>query len=172
MEFPNRPQGNNPASERRKMTAHEVNNFPKMNAGTAGIVQIGIGVKVTGTFDACEIAEIYGSLDGKIKTRELVIHEGGRLTGVAICKMARISGELSGEIEASELLQIHNTGTVDRKIGYTRLVIEDGGLIKGEVSPKENDLQQRAPSRPLSASKDDYAIGESIASPVNRAAAE
>ena len=41
MEFPNHPQGNNPASEPKKMTAHEVNNFPKMNAGTAGIGQIG-----------------------------------------------------------------------------------------------------------------------------------
>ena len=34
MELPNRPQENNPDSERKKMAAHEVNNLPKMNAGT------------------------------------------------------------------------------------------------------------------------------------------
>ena len=72
-------------------------------------------------------------LGWEIQTRELIIHEGGQLAGMAICEIARISGKLDGEIEASELLQIENTGKVDGKISYARLVIQDGGLIKGEV---------------------------------------
>ena len=74
---------------------------------------------------------------------------------MAICEIARISGKLDGEIEASELLQIENTGRVDGKIGYARLVIEDGGLIKGEVSPNKISLQQDMPTLPVTNSKDD-----------------
>ena len=72
------------------------------------------------------------------------IHEGGHLTGMATCGLARILGELDGEIEATELLQIQATGRVDGKINYTRLVIEDGGLIKGDVSPSTEPVLQKA----------------------------
>ena len=76
---------------------------------------------------------------------------------MAICEIARISGKLDGEIEASELLQIENTGRVDGKIGYARLVIEDGGLIKGDVSPNKISLPQDMPTRPITYPKDDKA---------------
>ena len=117
---------------------------PNTKLGKQGLVHIGTGVNVTGTFEACDIAEIYGSLNGEIQTRELIIHEGGHLTGMATCGLARIIGELDGEIEATELLQIQATGRVDGKINYTRLVIEDGGLIKGDVSPSTEPVLQKA----------------------------
>ena len=137
------------------MTLLEEKNAQKMKSATPGLVHIGSGIKVRGTFEACDIAEIHGSRDGEIQTRELIIHEGGQLAGMAICEIARISGKLDGEIEASELLQIENTGRVDGKIGYARLVIEDGGLIKGEVSPNKISLPQDMPTLPVTNSKDD-----------------
>ena len=155
MNFPNRPTEQNLQTRPRMMTPHEEKNAPKIKSGTPGIVLIGSGIKVRGTFEACDIAEIHGSLDGEIQTRELIIHEGGQLAGMAICEIARISGKLDGEIEASELLQIENTGRVDGKIGYARLVIEDGGLIKGEVSPNKISEPQDMPTRPITNPKDD-----------------
>ena len=137
------------------MTLLEEKTAQMMRSATPGMVHIGSGIKVRGTFEACDIAEIHGSLDGEIQTRELIIHEGGQLAGMAICEIARISGKLDGEIEASELLQIENTGRVDGKIGYARLVIEDGGLIKGEVSPNKISLPQDMPTIPATSSKDD-----------------
>lgn len=172
MEFPNRSQEHNPSTRQQTMTPHEVKNIPKVNSCTPGIVHIGKGVKVTGTFEACDVAEIFGSLDGEIQTRELVIHEGGQLTGMAICKIARISGILDGEIEASELLQIQKTGRVQGKIGYARLVIEDGGLIKGEVSPKQDDRQQIKPELPPATTKDGDPRGKNFKLPENHIAAE
>tara|TARA_Y100001934_G_scaffold255658_1_gene322897 strand:- start:416 stop:985 length:570 start_codon:yes stop_codon:yes gene_type:complete len=157
MEFPNRPQEHGTQSRQNLMTTQDTINVTTAHSGTPGIVHIGNGVKVTGTFEACDIAEIHGSLDGEIQTRELIIHEGGQLTGMAICKIARISGRLEGEIEASELLQIQNTGRVDGKIGYARLVIEDGGLIKGEVSPNKNRAPQDLLTRPITNPKNDKA---------------
>ena len=117
---------------------------PNTKLGKQGLVHIGTGVNVTGTFEACDIAEIHGSLNGEIQTRELIIHEGGHLTGMGTCRLARILGALDGEIEATELLQIQATGRVDGKINYTRLVIEDGGLIKGDVSPSTEPVLQKA----------------------------
>ena len=144
MNFPNRPTEQNLQTRPRTMTPHEEKNTPQIKSGTPGIVLIGSGIKVRGTFEACDIAEIHGSLDGEIQTRELIIHEGGQLAGMAICKIARISGKLDGEIEAAELLQIENTGRVDGKVSYARLVIEDGGLIKGDVSPSTEPVLQKA----------------------------
>ena len=144
MNFPNRPTEQNLQTRPRMMTPHEEKNAPKIKSGTPGIVLIGSGIKVRGTFEACDIAEIHGSLDGEIQTRELIIHEGGQLAGMAICKIARISGKLDGEIEAAELLQIENTGRVDGRVSYARLVIEDGGLIKGDVSPSTEPVLQKA----------------------------
>ena len=144
MNFPNRPTEQNLQTRLRMMTPHEEKNAPKIKSGTPGIVLIGSGIKVRGTFEACDIAEIHGSLDGEIQTRELIIHEGGQLAGMAICKIARISGKLDGEIEAAELLQIENTGRVDGRVSYARLVIEDGGLIKGDVSPSTEPVLQKA----------------------------
>ena len=117
---------------------------PNTKLEKQGLVHIGTGVNVTGTFEACDTAEIHGSLNGEIQTRELIIHEGGHLTRMATCGLARILGELDGEIEATELLQIQATGRVDGKINYTRLVIEDGGLIKGDVSPSTEPVLQKA----------------------------
>ena len=155
MDFPNRPTKQNLQPRPQTMTLLEEKNAQMMRSATPGMVHIGSGIKVRGTFEACDIAEIHGSLDGEIQTRELIIHEGGQLAGMAICEIARISGKLDGEIEASELLQIENTGRVDGKIGYARLVIEDGGLIKGEVSPNKISLPQDMPTIPATSSKDD-----------------
>ena len=119
-----------------------------------GLVHIGADVKVTGKFEACDIAEIHGSLDGEIQTNELIIHEGGHLTGMAVCKVVRISGALDGEVDASELLQIQAKGRVDGKINYTRLVIEDGGILKGDVSPNSK-IQGSKPEVPLKNSPGD-----------------
>ena len=157
MDFPNRPTKQNLQPRSQTMTLLEEQNAQMMRSATPGMVHIGSGIKVRGTFEACDIAEIHGSLDGEIQTRELIIHEGGQLAGMAICEIARISGKLDGEIEASELLQIENTGRVDGKIGYARLVIEDGGLIKGEVSPNKNRSPQDLPARPITNPKDDKA---------------
>ena len=154
MDFPNHPTKQNLQPRSQTMTLLEEKNAQMMRSATPGMVHIGSGIKVRGTFEACDIAEIHGSLDGEIQTRELIIHEGGQLAGMAICEIARISGKLDGEIEASELLQIENTGRVDGKIGYARLVIEDGGLIKGEVSPNKISEPQEMPTRPVTNPKD------------------
>ena len=159
MDFPNRPTNQNLQPGSRTMTLLEEKNVQKMKSATPGLVHIGSGIKVRGTFEACDIAEIHGSLDGEIQTRELIIHEGGQLAGMAICGIARISGKLDGEIEASELLQIEDTGMVDGKVGYARLVIEDGGLIKGEVSPNKIGLPQDMPTRAITNPKD-YKAGD------------
>ena len=157
MDFPNRPTKQNLQPRSQTMTLLEEKNAQMMRSATPGMVHIGSGIKVRGTFEACDIAEIHGSLDGEIQTRELIIHEGGQLAGMAICEIARISGKLDGEIEASELLQVENTGKVDGKISYARLVIQDGGLIKGEVSPDKNDLSNDLSTRPLAIPKDGHA---------------
>ena len=122
-----------------------------------GNVQIGSGIKVRGTFEACDIAEIFGSLDGEIQARKLIIHEGGQLAGMVICKIARISGKLNGKIEASELLIIEAAGRVDGKISFARLVIEDGGMLKGEVCPKQNDPSIDLSARAIATPDDDNA---------------
>jgi len=171
MNFPNRPTEQNLQTRPRMMTPHDEKNAPKIKSGTPGIVLIGSGIKVRGTFEACDIAEIYGSLDGEIQTRELIIHEGGQLAGMAICKIARISGKLDGEIEAAELLQIENTGRVDGKVSYARLVIEDGGLIKGEVSPNQNDLSIDVLTKPIAMPKDGNAESENPEPPKDDVAA-
>ena len=83
------------------MTLLEEKNAQMMRSATPGMVHIGSGIKVRGTFEACDIAEIHGSLDGEIQTRELIIHEGGQLAGMAICEIARISGKL--EVKSKRL---------------------------------------------------------------------
>jgi cytoskeletal protein CcmA (bactofilin family) len=144
MQFPSRPKEFNRNANQPNRNMSDMETAPNTKLGKQGLVHIGTGVNVTGTFEACDIAEIHGSLNGEIQTRELIIHEGGHLTGMATCGLARILGELDGEIEATELLQIQATGRVDGKINYTRLVIEDGGIIKGDVSPSKEPAQHKA----------------------------
>ena len=144
MQFPSRSRAFNRNENQPNRNISDMETEPNSKLVKQGLVHIGTGVNVTGTFEACDIAEIHGSLNGEIQTRELIIHEGGHLTGMATCRLARILGELDGEIEATELLQIQATGRVDGKINYTRLVIEDGGLIKGDVSPSTEPVLQKA----------------------------
>ena len=108
MDFPNRPTEQNSQSKSRTMTHLEENNSTKMKSASPGMVHIGSGIQRPSeeTFEACDVAEIHGSLDGEIQTRELIIHEGGQFAGMAICEIARISGKLDGEIEASELYKL------------------------------------------------------------------
>ena len=59
MNFANRPTEQNLQTRPRMMTPHDEKNAPKIKSGTPGIVLIGSGIKVRGTFEACDIAEIH-----------------------------------------------------------------------------------------------------------------
>ena len=45
---------------------------PNAKLKKQGLVNIGTGANVTGIFEACNITEIHGSLDGVIQMRELI----------------------------------------------------------------------------------------------------
>jgi cytoskeletal protein CcmA (bactofilin family) len=144
MQFPGQPKEFPHDASQSIRNVSDMETGPNTKLEKQGLVHIGTGVNVKGTFEDCDTVEIHGSLDGEIQTRELIIHEDGYLTGMATCQIARILGGLDGEIEATELLQIQATGRLDGKVNYTRLMIEDGGLITGEVCPSTKPIQQKA----------------------------
>ena len=80
---------------------------------------------------------ISGSFKGDIVTQDLVIvTEEGKVEGTVKAKELQVYGKVNGNIEVEEELIIGSHGVVEGEVSYGRLHVEEGGQIKGNLSPK------------------------------------
>jgi cytoskeletal protein CcmA (bactofilin family) len=66
----------------------------------------------------------------------LVVGETGSVTGNIKTAFILIAGEIIGNIDALEQVHLTKTGKVKGDIECTRIVIDEGGIIEGNVKMK------------------------------------
>ena len=90
---------------------------------------------MNGTITAPEKAIVYGSLDGEVTAREVLIGPNGRIAGRLTAAVVDIHGDGPDELTAWQSLTVRATGRLSGTIHYARLEVEPGGIVDGELIP-------------------------------------
>ena len=97
--------------------------------------KIGEGSIFEGKFYIAGSLQIDGRFEGEIQTQDqLVVGETGKVKTDIFARRVVVGGTVIGNIEASEEVILLSTGRVLGNIKAPRVNIEEGVVVKGEVS--------------------------------------
>ena len=103
----------------------------------SGNMTVGPGVQMQGAIRNFEKLVILGSSEGELEGENLTIGEGGFLKGTASIRNMEVVGEFQGTASVAGHVHLRSSGSIDGQITYSSIEIENGGKIKGEMSPAQ-----------------------------------
>ncbi len=127
---------------RREPLSEAREGITKNPINSASSLQIGNGVTITGTIKADNEVTIEGTLDGDVDCHCLIVSKSGNIKGKVKTETMTIDGKAEGEITINDLLQIKSTGSVNGKVIYGKIEVEDGGKLIGEINYRDKDNKQ------------------------------
>ncbi|MES2000604.1 MAG: polymer-forming cytoskeletal protein [Pseudomonadota bacterium] len=108
---------------------------PASPAETGSKLIVGPNIKLKGSeITDCEILVVEGRVEASMNSRDIRIAEGGIFSGKAEIDVAEIRGLFEGELTARKRLVIYATGKVTGTIRYGAMMVEEGGVIAGDVA--------------------------------------
>ena len=131
---------------------------------------VGPNIKLKGSeITDCEILVVEGRVEASMNSRDIRIAEGGIFSGKAEIDVAEIRGLFEGELTARKRLVIYASGKVTGTIRYGAMMVEEGGVIAGDVaalgagSASASSTKAAEPVAPAKAtSADDIYSGPSL----------
>lgn len=114
----------------------------------------------------CDILLVEGRVEASMNSRDIRIAESGVFSGKAEIDVAEVRGQFEGELTARKRLVIYATGRVSGVIRYGAMMVEEGGVISGNVAMLED------PSDLSPAAEATEAVAEAAPEPAPEAAAE
>jgi cytoskeletal protein CcmA (bactofilin family) len=99
------------------------------------VAWIGQGVTIEGTIVSTQDIRIDGHVQGAIEVgeHEVVLGAGCEVKANLNARSVLLGGTVKGNVTASERIQIQSTGTLLGDVKTPRLVIHDGGLLRGKA---------------------------------------
>jgi len=96
---------------------------------------VGPDIKLKGVeISDCDTLIVEGRVEATLDSRVLEITEHGVFQGTIAVDQAEIHGRFEGELTVRKQLVIHGTGKVSGKIRYTKVKVEEGAELSGEIS--------------------------------------
>ncbi|MHB1352466.1 MAG: bactofilin family protein [Thiobacillus sp.] len=86
----------------------------------------------------CDILLVEGRVEASMNSRDIRIAESGIFSGKAEIDVAEVRGQFEGELTARKRLVIYATGRVSGVIRYGAMMVEEGGVISGNVAMLED----------------------------------
>ena len=71
-----------------------------------------------------------------------MVSKSGYIKGKVKTETMTIEGKTEGEITVNDLLQIKSTGSINGKVIYGKIEVEDGGKLIGEINYRDKDNKQ------------------------------
>jgi len=99
------------------------------------VAWIGQGVTIDGRITSNQDIRIDGHVQGTIEVgqHELVLGAGAELKGDVKARSVLVGGKLEGNVAATERIQVQSTGVLLGDVVTPRLIIQDGGLLRGKA---------------------------------------
>jgi cytoskeletal protein CcmA (bactofilin family) len=95
---------------------------------------IGPGIRIVGIVYSEDDLNINGSVEGEVEVKTtLAIGPQATVRASLHAGDIIVSGNVDGDIRANRRLEIRSTGKVLGNVSASRIVIEDGGYLKGRV---------------------------------------
>ena len=107
----------------------------KADARREAKLVVGPEIKIKGVeISDCDTLVVEGRIEATLDSRVLEITEHGVFQGTIAVDNAEIHGRFEGELTVRKQLVIHATGKCSGKIRYTKIKVEEGAEIAGEIS--------------------------------------
>jgi cytoskeletal protein CcmA (bactofilin family) len=99
------------------------------------VAWIGQGVSIDGKIVSNQDIRIDGNVQGSIEVgaHELVLGVGSEVRANINARSVLVGGTLHGDVTVTDRLQIQSTGVLLGDIVAPRLIILDGGLLRGKA---------------------------------------
>ena len=99
------------------------------------VAWIGQGVTIEGRITSNQDIRIDGHVQGTIEAAqyELVLGAGAELKGNVNARSILVGGKLEGNVSTTERVQVQSTGVLLGDVVTPRLIIQDGGLLRGKA---------------------------------------
>ncbi|HEX3061187.1 MAG TPA: polymer-forming cytoskeletal protein, partial [Usitatibacter sp.] len=81
--------------------------------------------------------------------RAIQIAETGAFSGKVDVDVAEVRGDFRGEMTARRKLVIHASGRVSGKIRYGKLLVQEGGVMSGDIGSLDGAEGTALPERPV-----------------------
>ncbi len=102
------------------------------NSGNRLIVGPSVKLRGAEILD-CDTLVVEGRVEATMDSRVIRIADKGSFSGKVGIDVAEIHGNFEGELTARKQLIIHATGVVNGTIRYGTILIEEGGMLSGDV---------------------------------------
>ena len=107
----------------------------KADARREAKLVVGPEIKIKGVeISDCDTLVVEGRIEATLDSRVLEITEHGVFQGTIAVDNAEIHGRFEGELTVRKQLVIHATGRCSGKIRYTKIKVEEGAELAGEIS--------------------------------------
>lgn len=95
---------------------------------------VGPNIKLKGVeIDDCDTLVVEGRVEATMVSRAIQIAESGAFSGKVDVDVAEVRGDFRGEMTARRKLVIHASGRVSGKIRYGKLLVQEGGVMSGDI---------------------------------------
>lgn len=132
--YPTKPAESPRAAETSKEEAPVVTNKSSSSDEGSKLI-VGPNIKLKGSeITDCEILVVEGRVEASMNSRDIRIAEGGVFSGKAEIDVAEVRGTFEGELTARKRLVVYATGRVNGTIRYGALMVEEGGVISGNMA--------------------------------------
>ena len=107
----------------------------KADARREAKLVVGPEIKIKGVeISDCDTLVVEGRIEATLDSRVLEITEHGVFQGTIAVDNAEIRGRFEGELTVRKQLVIHATGKCSGKIRYSKIKVEEGAELAGEIS--------------------------------------
>ncbi|MCB1914779.1 MAG: polymer-forming cytoskeletal protein [Rhodocyclaceae bacterium] len=146
-------QDANDSTEKENMTDNATATPEAESSGSQLIVGPDVKLKGAEILD-CDTLVVEGRVEATMDSRVIKIAEKGSFSGKVCIDVAEVHGDFDGELTARKQLVIHATGKVSGVIRYGKILIEEGGIVSGDVqSMNAEEAAKTARVQPLVANK-------------------
>src|SRR2546421_13121968 len=108
---------------------------PTTKAGTASC--IGSDMSIVGKIDCNGPAQVFGRIEGELRTSDLLISDGAYIEGSVVAQNVTVCGRVKGTIRAVRV-KLQNGGVVEGDIFHRSLSIDENSQFEGSSRRVEN----------------------------------
>ena len=104
---------------------------------------VGRDISLAGEITACDILVVEGTVQATLEQSQMLeVTDSGTFRGKVQIEEAVIAGLFEGTLTAREKLTIKGTGKIIGTVRFGQLEVELGGVIKGDIGPLDQPIQQ------------------------------
>jgi len=115
---------------------------------------VGPNIKLKGVeIDDCDTLVVEGRVEATMVSRAIQIAESGAFSGKVDVDVAEVRGDFRGEMTARRKLVIHASGRVSGKIRYGKMLVQEGGVMSGDIGSIDGPEAAALSERPVLAAR-------------------